>query len=66
VYGARPLRRFIQREIETRVGRALIAGTIAEGTAITVGADGDELIVGWHKQQPDDTAKSRGPEPVAA
>nr|WP_179199792.1 hypothetical protein [Streptomyces sp. NRRL B-24572] len=28
VYGARPLRRFIQREVETRIGRALLAGDI--------------------------------------
>ncbi len=26
VYGARPLKRFIQREVETRIGRAIIAG----------------------------------------
>ena len=31
VYGARPLRRFIQREVETRIGRALIAGEIRDG-----------------------------------
>ena len=47
VYGARPLRRFIQREVETRIGRALIAGEIRDGTRITVDADGDELAVRW-------------------
>jgi ATP-dependent Clp protease ATP-binding subunit ClpB len=47
VYGARPLRRFIQREVETRIGRALIAGEITDGTTITVDADRDELIVRW-------------------
>ena len=47
VYGARPLRRFIQREVETRIGRALLSGEISEGTVITVDADGDELIVRW-------------------
>jgi ATP-dependent Clp protease ATP-binding subunit ClpB len=47
VYGARPLRRFIQREVETRIGRALLSGEIGEGDVITVDADGDELIVGW-------------------
>jgi ATP-dependent Clp protease ATP-binding subunit ClpB len=36
VYGARPLRRFIQREIETRIARALIAGDAGEGTRVTV------------------------------
>ncbi|HEV7584298.1 MAG TPA: ATP-dependent chaperone ClpB [Solirubrobacteraceae bacterium] len=47
VYGARPLRRFIQREVETRVGRALLSGEIGEGDIITVDAEGDELIVRW-------------------
>ena len=47
VYGARPLRRYIQREVETRIGRALIAGQIQDGATITVDAQGDELIVGW-------------------
>ncbi|HWX95693.1 MAG TPA: ATP-dependent chaperone ClpB [Solirubrobacteraceae bacterium] len=47
VYGARPLRRFIQREVETRVGRALLSGEIGDGDVITVDADGDELIVRW-------------------
>jgi ATP-dependent Clp protease ATP-binding subunit ClpB len=52
VYGARPLRRYIQREVETRVGRALIAGQIQEGAVITVDADGDELAVRWSVGEP--------------
>jgi ATP-dependent Clp protease ATP-binding subunit ClpB len=51
VYGARPLRRFIQREVETRVGRALIAGSIAEGASITLSAQGEELIVRWSEAE---------------
>jgi ATP-dependent Clp protease ATP-binding subunit ClpB len=47
VYGARPLRRFIQREVETRIGRALLSGEIGEGDVISVDADGDELLVRW-------------------
>ena len=49
VYGARPLRRFIQREVETRVGRALLAGDVNDGATITVDAQGDELVVLWDK-----------------
>jgi ATP-dependent Clp protease ATP-binding subunit ClpB len=45
VYGARPLRRYIQREVETRIGRALIAGEIRDDTTITVDASDDELVV---------------------
>ena len=29
VYGARPLRRFISHEVETRIGRALLRGDVA-------------------------------------
>ena len=47
VYSARPLRRYIQREVETRIGRALIAGEIRDGSRITVDADGEELVVRW-------------------
>ncbi len=56
VYGARPLRRFIQREVETRIGRALISGEIREGSAITVDAEHGELVVRWTDAdgEPDD------------
>ncbi|MGQ9670485.1 MAG: ATP-dependent chaperone ClpB [Desulfosoma sp.] len=36
VYGARPLKRLLQRELETRIGRSLIAGDILEGATIHV------------------------------
>ncbi len=36
VYGARPLKRLLQRELETRIGRALIAGDVLEGATIHV------------------------------
>jgi ATP-dependent Clp protease ATP-binding subunit ClpB len=47
VDGARPLRRFISHEVETRVGRALLAGDIADGATITLDTDGDHLQVRW-------------------
>ena len=34
VYGARPLKRFIQREVETRIARAMIAGEAREGSRV--------------------------------
>ncbi len=37
VYGARPLRRFIAREVETRIGRALLAGEVRDGAVIQIG-----------------------------
>jgi len=45
VYGARPLKRFLQHELETRIGRALAAGDIADGTRITIDVEDGELIV---------------------
>ena len=36
VYGARPLRRFLQHELETRIGRALIGGEVRHGAAVRV------------------------------
>ena len=45
VYGARPLRRFISREVETRIGRALLAGDVRDGAVIRVGLAGGELTV---------------------
>jgi ATP-dependent Clp protease ATP-binding subunit ClpB len=44
VYGARPLKRFIQRELETRLGRAIIAGDVMDGSTVSVGVKDDELV----------------------
>jgi ATP-dependent Clp protease ATP-binding subunit ClpB len=62
VYGARPLRRYIQREVETRIGRALLSGEILDGATISLDADGDELTVTW--DNPD--AREAAPEAVGA
>ncbi len=35
-YGARPLKRYLQRELETRIGRSLVAGDIQDGDHIVV------------------------------
>ena len=45
VYGARPLRRFIARQVETRIGRALLAGDARDGAVIRVDYSGGELTV---------------------
>jgi ATP-dependent Clp protease ATP-binding subunit ClpB len=44
-YGARPLRRYLQKELETQIARALIAGTITDGQHLTVDTDGATLII---------------------
>ncbi|MEV7965726.1 ATP-dependent chaperone ClpB [Sphaerisporangium sp. NPDC088356] len=50
VYGARPLRRFIAREVETRIGRALIAGDVRDGAVIRVDLVGDHLTVSYENR----------------
>ncbi|MFD1212646.1 ATP-dependent Clp protease ATP-binding subunit [Arthrobacter sp. GCM10027362] len=44
-YGARPLRRVIQRELDDRIADLLVAGTLREGGQVAVTADGGELVV---------------------
>jgi ATP-dependent Clp protease ATP-binding subunit ClpB len=39
------LRRFIAREVETRVARALVADAVPDGALIRVDAPDDELTV---------------------
>ena len=41
VYGARPLKRAIQRELETPIAKAILAGRYCEGGNVTVDVDGD-------------------------
>ena len=43
VYGARPVKRFIQRHIETALGRKIIGGEIQEGDQVSVGMENDDL-----------------------
>ncbi|NUP30028.1 MAG: ATP-dependent chaperone ClpB [Nocardia sp.] len=47
VYGARPLRRYIAHEVETKIGRALLRGEIEPGGVIRVTVDGGELAVAY-------------------
>jgi ATP-dependent Clp protease ATP-binding subunit ClpB len=47
VYGARPLRRYLSHEVETRLGRALLSGEILDGAAIVLDAADGELVVRW-------------------
>ncbi len=47
VYGARPLRRYLAHELETRIGRALLAGELREGAVIRVDARNGELNVAF-------------------
>ena len=52
VYGARPLKRFLQRELETRIGRALIGGDILDGARIRVDLQDGGLVVTHQNPEP--------------
>jgi len=43
VYGARPLKRLLQREIETRLGRKILAGEVNDRSTVKVDWNGTEL-----------------------
>jgi ATP-dependent Clp protease ATP-binding subunit ClpB len=55
VYGARPLRRFIAHEVETRIGRALLANDVLDGAVVRVHLRHGALEVEY--ENPDDPAK---------
>ena len=44
IYGARPLRRFIQRVVETEIAKSIIAGKFGANQTIKVDFDGDSLV----------------------
>ncbi len=56
-YGARPLRRLIQRELDDRIADLLVSGELVDGGTVRVDAQDGELIV---------TASSAGSLPAAA
>jgi ATP-dependent Clp protease ATP-binding subunit ClpB len=45
VYGARPLRRFIARELETRIARALLRDGAIDGSTLRVDVESDQIVV---------------------
>ncbi len=58
VYGARPLKRFIQSEIETPLARKILKGEISDGARVKVGVDGEQLKF--------EVTAAKTPETVAA
>ncbi|MFZ5964136.1 ATP-dependent chaperone ClpB [Thalassococcus sp. BH17M4-6] len=57
VFGARPLKRVIQRSLQDPLAEMLLAGDVSDGDAITVTAGADGLIIG------DTVAASNRPRP---
>jgi len=48
VYGARPLKRAIQQQIENPLAKEILAGRYAPGDTVTVGATGGEIAFAKH------------------
>ena len=44
-YGARPLRRLIQREVDDRIADLFVSGELSDGGAVTVDADASGFVV---------------------
>ena len=44
LYGARPLRRYLQSSVETLLARAILSGDIAAGSTLTVDVENNELV----------------------
>jgi ATP-dependent Clp protease ATP-binding subunit ClpB len=45
VYGARPLRRLVQKAIGDRLARAILAGEVRDGDEVVVDREGDDLVL---------------------
>ena len=43
IYGARPLKRYLQKHVETLVGRMILADEVAPGDVIVIDTDGAKL-----------------------
>jgi ATP-dependent Clp protease ATP-binding subunit ClpB len=55
-YGARPLRRLIAHEVETRVGRALLGGDVHDGALMDVELEDGELVVSYENPTEEEAA----------
>lgn len=49
-YGARPLKRFMQRTIQTSLAKEIISGRATRGSVVEYQSDGDKLVIGSMKR----------------
>lgn len=54
-YGARPIRRAIQQQVEDRLSEELLSGHIKVGESVTIGARKGEITVNVHDSESDTT-----------
>ena len=43
--GARPIKRYIQRNIETLLGKEIIKGTLEDNTTVTIDVEDDNIVI---------------------
>jgi ATP-dependent Clp protease ATP-binding subunit ClpB len=46
IYGARPLKRYIQRNIETKLAREIIAGKVHDHSNVEITVENGDLVLG--------------------
>ncbi|MEV0531730.1 ATP-dependent Clp protease ATP-binding subunit [Kitasatospora sp. NPDC050463] len=56
-FGARPLRRTIQSELDNRISNLLLDGTVQEGDTLIAEVDAGELVVALARPEPSATAE---------
>lgn len=61
VYGARPLKRTIQRELETRIAQSILRGEVKDGDTITIEADNDGISISTAGASPSDRTAASFP-----
>ncbi|EFF93880.1 ATP-dependent Clp protease, ATP-binding subunit ClpC [Streptomyces sp. e14] len=62
-YGARPLRRTIQREVDNRMSRLLLDGRLGEGSRVTVDVEDGQLVF-LAQDEPPEPASAAAPAPA--
>ncbi len=64
VYGARPLKRVIQKAVQDPLAEMLLGGEIRDGETVEVGAGPDGLIIGGQVRPLGEAPKKDGPSPM--
>ena len=54
-YGARPIRRAIQKEIEDKLSEEMLSGTVKYGNSVTIGARNGEIRITVREEKKETT-----------
>merc|ERR1712146_303738 len=52
LYGARPLRRFLEKQVTTELSRWIVAGNMREHSVVRIGASSDGKLTFTSRQKP--------------